>query len=151
MSEKLIVINAGSSSLKFNVYQIPEAGTIDVNDLSYLYGGQISGIGTDMAHFKVKGALGQILEDRATAFEETKDLQAAQELLANWLTFRMDKPAIAVGHRIVHGGADMDDSAIITDEVLAYLDGLAPLAPLHQQNNLTRVRGIRGHWPQMLQ
>lgn len=44
MSEKLIVINAGSSSLKFNVYQIPDAETVDVNDLSYLYGGQVSGI-----------------------------------------------------------------------------------------------------------
>ncbi|GAA5083511.1 MULTISPECIES: acetate/propionate family kinase [Paenalcaligenes] len=151
MSEKLIVINAGSSSLKFNVYQIPESGTLDVNDLSFLYGGQVSGIGTEIAHFKVKGALGQILEDRATAFEETKDLQAAQELLANWLTFRMDKPAIAVGHRIVHGGADMDDSAIITDEVLDYLDALAPLAPLHQHNNLAPVRVIREYWPQILQ
>lgn len=151
MSEKLIVINAGSSSLKFNVYQIPDAETVDVNDLSYLYGGQVSGIGTDIAHFKVKGALGQILEDRSTSFDETKDLQAAQELLANWLTFRMDKPAIAVGHRIVHGGSDMDDSAVIDDQLLTYLDDLAPLAPLHQHNNLAPVRVIRKHWPQILQ
>lgn len=151
MSEKLIVINAGSSSLKFNVYQIPDSETVDVNDLSYLYGGQVSGIGTNMAHFKVKGALGQILEDRATAFEEAENLHAAQGLLASWLTAHMDKPAIAVGHRIVHGGADMAESAVIDEKVLDYLDALAPLAPLHQQNNLSPVRVIREHWPDILQ
>lgn len=151
MSESLIVINAGSSSLKFNMYQVPATETVEVNDLSYLYGGQVSGIGTDIAHFQVKGALGQILEDRRTSFEETKDLQAAQELLANWITARMEKPAIAVGHRIVHGGTEMKGSTVIDDSVLQYLDDLAPLAPLHQHNNLAPVRVIREHWPQILQ
>ena len=151
MSDTLIVVNAGSSSLKFNVYQVPSAGTLDVNELSYLYGGQVSGIGTDLAHFKVKGALGQTLEDKDVAPEEAKDLHTAQKILGDWLGSRMTKPPIAVGHRIVHGGSDIDGSVVIDDEMFDYLDSLSPLAPLHQQNNLAPVRVARQDWPQILQ
>ena len=58
MSETLIVINAGSSSLKFTVYQVAVTDSINVDDLRYLYGGQVSGIGTQIAHLKIKGSLG---------------------------------------------------------------------------------------------
>lgn len=151
MSEKLIVINAGSSSLKFNVYEVPSIDTIDINELAFTYGGQISGIGTDMASFMVKAASGQILEQRAVIKADALNLHAAQDLLAQWLKTRLDKAPIVVGHRIVHGGSEMEGSAIITDSVLNYLEKLAPLAPLHQSNNLAPVHVIREHWPQILQ
>lgn len=149
MSETLIVVNAGSSSLKFNVYQVPDTEPIKVDTLTYLYGGQVSGIGTDLARFYVKGALGQVLEDRQTP--KIKNLHEAQEVLSGWLKERIKKPPLVVGHRIVHGGAKMNSSAVIDEEVLNYLDQLSPLAPLHQQNNLAPVRVTKAHWPQILQ
>lgn len=149
MSETLIVVNAGSSSLKFNVYQVPDSEKIKVDTLTFVYGGQVSGIGTNLASFYVKGALGQVLEDRPTP--QAKSLQEAQEILASWLQERITKPPIVVGHRIVHGGVKMNSSAVIDDEVLNYLDKLSPLAPLHQKNNLAPVRVTKEHWPKILQ
>lgn len=149
MSNTLIVVNAGSSSLKFNVYQVPDSEKIKIDNLSYLYGGQVSGIGTDIANFKVKGGVGQTLEDRPCP--EAKDLHIAQQVLSNWLSERISKPPIAVGHRIVHGGSEMDGSAVIDQKLFDYLEALAPLAPLHQHNNLDPVRVTMEQWPQILQ
>lgn len=149
MSETLIVVNAGSSSLKFNVYQVPDITQIKIDTLAFAYGGQVSGIGTNLATFKVKGALDQVLEDRPVP--QAKSLHEAQEILASWLQERISKPPLVVGHRIVHGGVKMSGSAVIDDEVLNYLDNLSPLAPLHQKNNLAPVRVTREHWPQILQ
>ena len=151
MSETLIVINAGSSSLKFTVYQVAVTDSINVDDLRYLYGGQVSGIGTQIAHLKIKGSLGQVLEDRPIEYEQAKDLHTAQRLLGDWLRQHLDNPPIAVGHRIVHGGAEMHGSALIDQSLLNYLDTLAPLAPLHQHNNLAPVRAILENWPDVPQ
>lgn len=151
MSESLIVVNAGSSSLKFNVYQLPKSATAHVDELAFLFGGQVSGIGTDRAHFIVKGAVGQVLEDRALSLVQAKNLHAAQDMLSIWLREHLSKPPIAVGHRIVHGGPRLKESVVIDETVLAYLEELAPLAPLHQQNNLAPVKVIRKHWPELVQ
>ena len=151
MSETLIVVNAGSSSLKFNVYQLPVAQTRDVDELTFLYGGQVSGIGTERAHFAVKGAVGQILEDQALNQHQGQSLHSAQDLLTRWLKQHLSKAPLAVGHRIVHGGTQLKESVVIDDEVLHYLQTLAPLAPLHQENNLAPVRVVRTHWPNLPQ
>ncbi len=151
MSESLIVVNAGSSSLKFNVYQLPQSASDDVDELAFLFGGQMSGIGTDRAHFMVKGAVGQVLEDQALAANQVHNLHAAQDLLSTWLQQQLSKPPIAVGHRIVHGGQRLKESVVIDDDILAYLESLAPLAPLHQENNLAPVKVIRKHWPDLVQ
>lgn len=129
MSETLIVVNAGSSSLKFNVYQLPVAQTRDVDELTFLYGGQVSGIGTERAHFAVKGAVGKILEDQALNQHQGQSLHSAQDLLTRWLKQHLSKAPLAVGHRIVHGGTQLKESVVIDDEVLHYLQTLAPLAP----------------------
>lgn len=149
MSDTLVVVNAGSSSLKFNVYQIADTSKFDIDSLAFLYGGQVSGIGTDIANFKVKGGAGQILEDRPCP--EATNLHMAQSVLSNWFNGRMEKPPIAVGHRIVHGGSEMDGSAVIDQELFDYLESLASLAPLHQHNNLDPVRVSMKNWPEMLQ
>lgn len=149
MSDTIIVVNAGSSSLKFNVYKVADTSKYDINNLTFLYGGQVSGIGTDMAHFKVKGEKDQTLEDRPCP--EAQDLNQAQKVLSDWLNSRLDNPPIAVGHRIVHGGAKLDSSAVIDQELFDYLKSLASLAPLHQYNNLEPVRVTMENWPQILQ
>jgi acetate kinase len=58
---------------------------------------------------------------------------------------------VAVGHRVVHGGADFAASVAIDDAVLERLEALVPLAPLHQPHNLAAIRAIQGQMPGLLQ
>lgn len=150
-TERLLVINAGSSSLKFHLYQVRDFEQATYEDLSLLYAGNLSGIGTDIAHLCIRDADGQPVLDRSAAPGEAGSLGEAQAFLALWFQEHIDGPPAAVGHRIVHGGAEMHGSVVIDDKVVDYLDGLAPLAPLHQHNNLAPVHVIREHWPDLLQ
>lgn len=146
MHDILLVINAGSSSLKFQLYAIQEHDT-----LALMYGGQVSGIGSAHPNFKVRDAARSVLVDRDLPPAEAGDLGSAQHTLAQWLGSRIDRQPVAVGHRIVHGGARMSDSVVVNATVLDYLDSLSPLAPLHQSNNLAPVRVIHAQWPQIVQ
>ncbi|HRL20771.1 MAG TPA: acetate/propionate family kinase [Alcaligenes sp.] len=146
MSDLILVVNAGSSSLKFHMY------AVDQNEqLVFDYGGQVSGIGGDAPAFKVADAQGQLLERRTLVAAQAPDLHGAQALVTDWLLERLDREPIAVGHRIVHGGPRYDRSLPLTPQVLEYLDSLSPLAPLHQQNNLAPVRVIFERWPEIFQ
>lgn len=149
--ESLLVINAGSSSLKFHLYEVDDFHNAGFEDLNLLYAGHLSGIGTDIAHIRIQGPQGQPVLDRPAEAGEADNLTAAQDFLAHWFNDNVDRAPIAVGHRIVHGGVEMKNSVVIDDQVLEYLDALAPLAPLHQHNNLAPVHVIREHWPQLLQ
>jgi len=146
MNEVILVVNAGSSSLKFQVHEI-----VGGNTLSFALGGQVSGIGAEHPAFRVKDAGGAVLEDRRLEAGRVPDLGAAQDIMAGWLQGRMPGPPVAVGHRIVHGGHRMTRSVLISHDILDYLDSLAPLAPLHQHNNLAPVRVIFEHWPEIRQ
>lgn len=150
-TENLLVINAGSSSLKFHLYQVRDFQHADYQDLSLLYAGNLSGIGTDIAHLRIQDAAGQPVLDRRAEAGEAGNLGEAQAFLAQWFQQHVDKAPVAVGHRIVHGGAEMHGSVVIDDKVLDYLESLTPLAPLHQHNNLAPVYVIRQHWPELLQ
>lgn len=146
MSEQILVINAGSSSLKFHMYKVQSGDQLD-----FEFGGQVSGIGSSQPAFKVKDAQGQSMVKQDLDGEQAKDLHTAQALVARWLLEHVDGRPIAVGHRIVHGGARYDSSVPLTPQVLEYLDSLSPLAPLHQQNNLAPVRVIFEHYPEIFQ
>lgn len=146
MNEVILVVNAGSSSLKFQVHEIGGDKT-----LSMVLGGQVSGIGGSRPAFRVKGGAGEILAERQLEPAQASDLGTAQEIMATWLQERMPGPPVAVGHRIVHGGPEMTRSVLISQEILDYLDSLVPLAPLHQNNNLAPVRVIFEHWPEIRQ
>lgn len=146
MSDLILVVNAGSSSLKFQVHEISRGG-----ELSLLLGGQVSGIGGSRPSFRAKDAQGQTLEDRALRPAQARDLSGAQEIMAGWLQGRLPSQPVAVGHRIVHGGPEMSRSVLISRDILDYLDSLVPLAPLHQRNNLAPVHVIMEHWPEIRQ
>lgn len=146
MSDLILVVNAGSSSLKFQVHEISRGG-----ELSLLLGGQVSGIGGSRPSFRAKDAQGQTLEDRALQPAQARDLSGAQEIMAGWLQGRLPSQPVAVGHRIVHGGPEMSRSVLISRDILDYLDSLVPLAPLHQRNNLAPVHVIMEHWPEIRQ
>lgn len=138
----ILVVNAGSSSLKFHVYEIDQG-----EELSLFVGGQVSGIGGDHPAFRVKDAHGAVLHETSLEPGRVHDLAAAQGIMASWLQECLPEAPTAVGHRIVHGGQRMIGSVPITPDILAYLDSLSPLAPLHQRNNLAPVHVIAECWP----
>jgi acetate kinase len=137
----VLVINAGSSSLKFGLYQV-HAGTERA-----MWSGQFEGLqpgGKVTLH--LKGAPPQAVPMLANS--QSADIALAA--LASLLTQRGVVP-LAVAHRIVHGGTVCVDPCVLTDSILEQLAALAPLAPLHQPFNLAGVRAMRALLPQVPQ
>ena len=141
MIDYAVVLNAGSSSLKFCVYQRPEgAGWTQESR------GQIDGIGTK-PRFSAKDGAGAKIDDRSLD-ASVKDGRAALESLAAWLRSRHGGARVlGVGHRVVHGGAKYAGPVIVTPEVLKDLRELEPLAPLHQPYNLAAIDAVSDRLP----
>jgi acetate kinase len=145
MADYALVLNAGSSSLKFCVYQRP-----DDEDWRLSSRGQIEGIGT-APRVVAKDALGKILVDRKPE-AEVRDGYAALESLAAWLRATYGRAKVlGVGHRVVHGGSRYASPVVITAAVLAELRRLIPLAPLHQPYNLAAIAAVAGRMPDVPQ
>ena len=135
MADLIIVLNAGSSSLKFTIYSArgekPEA----------LYDGQIEGIGTE-PRFKVKDGAGKVVEEKKWPAGVPLDHEGAIDALFAWgrgVLSSSDR-IVAVGHRVVHGGLEYTKPTIVNDHILGDLEKLVPLAPLHQPHNLAAIR-----------
>jgi acetate kinase len=144
VSETILVVNAGSSSIKFQLF------SLDARDqLQRLLKGQIEGIGVH-PRLVAKGGDGQPIEEAWSAQEVTSVPQALEKLVA-FLRARLGKLPTAIGHRVVHGGPDYSEPVVIDDAVLERLDTFSPLAPLHQPNNLAPIRAVRSRQPQLLQ
>jgi acetate kinase len=139
----ILVVNAGSSSLKFEVFSV-EGG------LSKLLKGQMEGVGT-APRLRIKGTGSEMLADHQHSPSEVPDLPAAMRLVGDWLRERHQDRLVAVGHRVVHGGPDYDRAVLIDKTVLADLERYVPLAPLHQPNNLAPIRAIRQRRPDLPQ
>jgi acetate kinase len=147
MSNSILVLNAGSSSIKFSVQTPTGADTVRT-----LAVGQIEGIGNH-THFIAKGADGAVLaETRWPDGTGPADHDAALHVISEWLDgFLGDARVLAVGHRVVHGGADYAGPAVITPAVMAKLRELVPLAPLHQPHNLAPIEAVEARYPGVLQ
>lgn len=147
MSDTILVINAGSSSLKFQLFDL--AGSSHDIDLNLR--GQVEGIASH-PRLIVRNAWKEVIAEETFPAADVPDAQAALFQLGGWLRTRLGGvlPA-AVGHRVVHGGPVYDTHVAVDDDVLATLDALAPLAPLHQPNNLAPIRAIRTLQPNLLQ
>src|SRR5262245_6544971 len=113
MDTYALILNAGSSSLKFSMFQWPQGG-------AWLVGarGQIEGIGTS-PHMSIKDARGQkLLDEKLDA--SVRDGKAAIDVLGNWLRLKYQGGRIVgVGHRVVHGGAKFSGPVVVTREILA--------------------------------
>ena len=143
MYDYALVLNAGSSSLKFCVFQRP-AG--DVWRLEAR--GQIEGIGT-APRLAVKDANGNSLANQDVA---VSDGNQAVEALAAWLRSKYGgSRVLGVGHRVVHGGANFKGPTVIDEKVLAELRDLIPLAPLHQPYNLAAIEAVFERLPNVPQ
>lgn len=141
MHDYALVLNAGSSSLKFCVYAKPQA-----NDWHLESRGQIEGIGAWPRIF-ARDADGRTLIDQ-TPSTPVDDGAGALEALAVWLrSMYGGGRVLGVGHRVVHGGARYTGPVIVTGQVLAELHGLIPLAPLHQPHNLAAIEAVSERLP----
>jgi acetate kinase len=144
MSSHILVLNAGSSSLKFAVYELARKG------LRVAASGQIEGIGTEL-HLEAEDGSGTKIADQRLK-RSVPDAAAALEELAAWLRSRFGAQALAgVGHRVVHGGSRYSAPVVVTPQVLEELRELNPLAPLHQPHNLAGIAALLESMPQIPQ
>jgi acetate kinase len=140
MDDFALVLNAGSSSLKFSVYRRPRSSAWGLDAR-----GQIDGIGTSPRFTATDGAGAPIAADRTVSAADT---HAAFDALGAWLRSRYGSARVlGVGHRVVHGGAHYARPTIVTPEVLADLRALIPLAPLHQPYNLAAIDAVAERLP----
>jgi acetate kinase len=136
-----LVLNAGSSSLKFCVYRRAPAEAWGLAAR-----GQIEGIGTS-PRLSAKDDAGAKLVDQALD-AAVRDGRAALEALAAWLRSRWGGARVlGVGHRVVHGGPSFAQPVVITPQVLDELRRLIPLAPLHQPYNLGAIEAVLERLP----
>lgn len=131
---KILSVNAGSSSLKFQLIEMPLE--------TQLVEGLIERIGMDKGKIKLK-----INGEKKEAELEIKNHKEAVKLLVEALLENNVVASVeeieAVGHRMVHGGEKFNKSAVLTDELLEVFESLIPLAPLHNPANLTGVQAFK--------
>jgi len=145
MDSYALVLNAGSSSLKFCVFK-PSSGA----DWQVEARGQIEGIGA-APRMSVKDERGEKRLDEKLD-SSIRDCRAAIDTLAAWLRSNYQGGRIVgVGHRVVHGGPRYSAPVVVTREILAELKELTPLAPLHQPHNLAPIEAIFDRMPDVPQ
>jgi acetate kinase len=140
MSGCIAVINAGSSSIKFAVFEGEGA----------LFRGQLEGIGA-APRMRIADATGARIVDEPLAGEGLTRAAATRRLLETVVELLRGRPVRAVGHRVVHGGVKYAAPVRIDGRVLAELAELSPLAPLHQPHNLASIEAIAEAAPQLPQ
>jgi acetate kinase len=146
MAETILVVNAGSSSIKFQVFSVTAR-----EELRRCLKGQIDGVGV-RPRLRVAGAQGDTLVDETLGATEADSLAKALDRIVRFLRGRIGEALpSAIGHRVVHGGPYYSEPTLIDDTVLDRLEKLAPLAPLHQPNNLAPIRAARLRHPHLPQ
>ena len=142
--DTLLVVNAGSSSVKFQVF------VIEGDTPKRLIKGQVEGIRT-RPRLRAADGDGKSLIEQAYAPEQVPDVAAALRTAGTWLREAHGLEPVAVGHRVVHGGPEYHQPVLIDGEVLDRLEKYIPLAPLHQPNNLAPIRGLLSQYPALPQ
>lgn len=143
----LLCLNAGSSSVKFSVYNVADSSAQDAPAL--LLVGQIEGLLTQ-PHFKVCDAEGQILDERQ--WEEPQRRAEAVEIILNYVrSAATGYHLAAVGHRVVLGGTEYPHAVVVDDAVLSVLDHYAVIVPSHQPAEIEAIRLLRASHPDLLQ
>ena len=143
--DTILIVNAGSSSVKFQVFAVDRDGR-----MRRQVKGQVDGIGS-RPRLRATGAAGDTLADRAYPIENVPDVPAALMQAGSWLRDELQVSPLAVGHRVVHGGPDYDRAVLIDHGVIARLERFAALAPLHQPHNLAPIRSLLANFPALPQ
>ncbi|HVM80093.1 MAG TPA: acetate/propionate family kinase [Stellaceae bacterium] len=146
MTDVVLVVNAGSSSLKFSVYEPSADG-----EPTLLLKGQMEGIGVH-PHLSARDSAGKTLIDKSFERSEIGGHDEAIAAISEWLRSQAgDFRLLAVGHRVVHGGPDFSTPVLIDAGILEKLDELSPLAPLHQPASLAGIRAVAARQPSLPQ
>ncbi|RWO83396.1 acetate/propionate family kinase [Mesorhizobium sp.] len=143
MRQSILALNAGSSSIKFALYdlvssqalQLVSRGTLDLGDIPTL---------------RAKAADGTVQCDRQLATDRPRDAAVGEML--NWVQGEIgERNLLCAGHRIVHGGSEFIEPVRLTPDIIDAIDRLTPLVPLHQPRSLAPVRAIAALQPDLPQ
>jgi len=143
--DTILVVNAGSSSVKFQVFAVDGDGR-----LQRQLKGQMDGIGS-RPRLRATGAKGDTLADRAYPIEAVADVAAGLMVAGAWLRDELRITPMAVGHRVVHGGPDYDRPVLVDHGLVARLERYVALAPLHQPYNLAPIKSLLANLPALPQ
>lgn len=133
------VINSGSSSIKFSLFD-----NIEAEELRLLFKGQVGGIGV-APRFKVQDGHGERLAEEQWDNDPEKDHHGLMAFIIGWIRERRQQLGLelrGVGHRVVHGGELYSAPVRVNDGILESLEKFIPLAPLHQPHNLAPIRAV---------
>ena len=141
MSDLVLVINAGSSSIKFSLFETTAA------DPQVLYKGQMEGLYVE-PKFSAKDANDEKVANETLPADVPKNHDYALRHMLAWLQQRLGGRQIKViGHRVVHGGTQYSKPERVTPELLAGLEALIPLAPLHEPHNIAPIKILQDLLP----
>lgn len=146
MADHVVTLNAGSSSIKFGLF------ATEAHLPRLVASGQVDGIGADM-WFKARDQKGTTATERDLAdMPRGSGHRVAIDVILDWIAKGFPDARVgAIGHRVVHGGADFTGPVRVTPEVFARLEKLAPLAPLHQPQNLAGIAAATAAFPDVPQ
>lgn len=138
---KILVLNSGSSSLKFQLFDLP--------DLSVIASGLIEQIGSEhssvrLTFFDSAGA-GHVIKKNMVVAEHGQAIAIMSELLRESGAMINVRELAGIGHRVVHGGESFHEPSLIDEKVIEAIEELVPLAPLHNPANLTGIRVAMEH------
>ena len=146
MTDAILVLNAGSSSLKFSVFSDDARSAPEL-----ALRGQIENILT-RPRFTAHNAGGAMEAENDLSATTQLGHQGAADYLLDWLENRLgDQHLAAAGHRVVHGGREFSEPVLVSAVVLDSLERLVPLAPLHQPHNLAAIRAVAARAPDLVQ
>lgn len=143
MSQRIAVINAGSSSIKFALFE-------EDGEQRLLFRGQIENIGVG-PRLSVSDPEGETVAENEWGANDLNHASATKVILQTAIGLLGGKPVAGVGHRVVHGGTKFTAPTVVTKEVVTSLKELCPLAPLHQPHNLAPIEAIQTAAPHIPQ
>ena len=144
MPDAVLVLNAGSSSLKVSLFELAGGDA-----LRLALHGEVERIGS-APHFHARDMAGHVLADQD--WDAALGFEPLMAGVLDWIEAHLgDDTLVAVGHRVVHGGPEHDRPERVTPALLDILATLTPLAPLHQPYNLAPIRAIAAARPALPQ
>jgi len=146
MANAFVVLNAGSTSVKFAAYTGDGEDSLDL-----VCRGQLDGIGSQPS-FAAKNAKGELIDTRTWDKKQLLDREGALKFVITWLErHEAGLKIVAVGHRVVLGGVAHERPALVDEKVLGELEKLIPIVPLHQPFELDAIRTLAKAYPTLRQ
>ena len=146
MTDAVLALNAGSSSIKFALFEVGDAV-----DPACVLRGQLEGIGA-APHFTARDTSGAVAGERRWPDGAAPTHEALLDGLLAFIEAHLGGDSlVAVGHRVVHGGLAFRAPVVIDPDVITRIEALTPLAPLHQPHSVAPVRAIMASRPGLAQ